>query len=43
MTDLRQPSDAAREIAAAALGRDPGPMAAVESSSHHVYVSSMSS
>jgi hypothetical protein len=30
---------AARAIAAAALGRDPGPMAAAESSSHHVYVS----
>jgi hypothetical protein len=30
--------DAARAIAAAALGRDPGPMAAAESSSHHVYV-----
>ncbi|MFE4632629.1 hypothetical protein ACFRJ1_04505 [Streptomyces sp. NPDC056773] len=30
--------DAARAIAAAALGRDPGPMAAAESSSHQVYV-----
>jgi len=39
MTDLRQAPDAARAIAAAALGRDPGPMATVESSSHHVYVS----
>src|SRR5450756_531082 len=38
MTDLRQASDAARAIAAAALGRDPGPMAAAESSSHYVYV-----
>ena len=26
MTDLRQASNAARAIAAAALGRDPGPM-----------------
>ena len=32
--------DAARAIAAAALGRDPGPMTAAESSSHHVYVGS---
>jgi hypothetical protein len=40
MTDLRQASDAARAIAAAALGRDPGPMAAAESSSHCVYVGS---
>ncbi len=32
--------DAARAIAAAALGRDPGPMATAESSSHHVYVGS---
>jgi Phosphotransferase enzyme family len=31
-------SQDAREIAAAALGRDPGPMAAVESDSHRVYV-----
>jgi hypothetical protein len=38
MTDLRQASDAARAIAAAALGRDPGPMATAESSSHYVYV-----
>ena len=28
----------ARAIAAAALGRDPGPMSVAESSSHHVYV-----
>jgi Phosphotransferase enzyme family len=40
MTGLRQAHDAAREIAAAALGRDPGPMTAAESSSHHVYASS---
>jgi phosphotransferase family enzyme len=40
MTGLRPDPDAARELAAAALGRDPGPMAAVASSSHHVYVSS---
>ena len=40
MTGLRQDRNAAREIAAAALGRDPGPMAAVQSSSHQVYVSS---
>jgi hypothetical protein len=40
MSDLRQASDAARAIAVAALGRDPGPMAAAESSSHHVYVGS---
>jgi hypothetical protein len=39
MTDLRQAPDAARAIAAAALGRDPGPMATAESDSHHVYVS----
>jgi hypothetical protein len=39
MTDLRQAPDAARAIAAAALGRDPGPMATAESSSHCVYVS----
>jgi hypothetical protein len=36
----QQARDAAREIAVAALGRDPGPMAAAESSSHHVFVSS---
>ncbi|MFC1414703.1 phosphotransferase [Streptacidiphilus sp. N1-12] len=40
MTDLWQAHDAARAVAAAALGSDPGPMAAVESSSHHVYVGS---
>jgi aminoglycoside phosphotransferase (APT) family kinase protein len=40
MTDLRQPSDAARAVAAAALGRDPGPMTTAESSSHYVYVGS---
>lgn len=40
MTDLRQAHDAARAIAVAALGRDPGPMATAESSSHHVYVGS---
>jgi hypothetical protein len=28
----------AREIAAAVLGRDPGPMAAADSDSHHVFV-----
>jgi aminoglycoside phosphotransferase (APT) family kinase protein len=39
MTDLRYAPDAARAIAAAALGRDPGPMATAESSSHFVYVS----
>jgi hypothetical protein len=39
MTDLRQAPDAARAIAVAALGRDPGPMAAAQSSSHYVYVS----
>ena len=38
--DLRQAHDAARAIAAAALGHDPGPMATAESSSHHVYVGS---
>ncbi len=40
MTDPRQASDAARAIAAAALGRDPGPIAATESNSHYVYVGS---
>jgi Phosphotransferase enzyme family len=39
MTDLRQAPDAARAIAVAALGRDPGPMATAQSSSHSVYVS----
>lgn len=38
MTDPRQAHDAAREIATAALGRDPGLMATVESNSHQVYV-----
>ncbi|MFD6886643.1 phosphotransferase family protein [Streptomyces sp. NPDC059957] len=40
MTDLnRAPdADAARTIAAEALGCDPGPMTTAESSSHHVYV-----
>ena len=33
------PPDVARAIAEAALGRDPGPMSAAESLSHHVYVS----
>ncbi|WP_407835667.1 phosphotransferase [Streptomyces sp. DSM 116496] len=40
MTDPGQARDDARAIAAAAMGRDPGPMAAAESSSHHVYVGS---
>jgi len=40
MTDLRQAHDTARAIAVAVLGRDPGPMATAESSSHYVYVSS---
>jgi hypothetical protein len=39
VTDPRQAHDAARAIAAAALGRDPGPMTAVQSDSHYVYVS----
>lgn len=39
MTDLQWAHDAARAIAAAALGRDPGPMTAAQSSSHYVYVS----
>ena len=39
MTDLRDAPDVARAIAVAALGRDPGPMATAQSSSHHVYVS----
>jgi aminoglycoside phosphotransferase (APT) family kinase protein len=37
---LRQAHDAARAIAVAALGRDPGPMTTAESDSHYVYVSS---
>lgn len=40
VTDLGRAHDDARAIAAAALGRDPGPLAAAESSSHHVYVGS---
>jgi hypothetical protein len=40
MTDLRRAHNAARAIAVAALGHDPGPMANAESSSHFVYVSS---
>ncbi|MEU4780388.1 phosphotransferase [Micromonospora sp. NPDC023633] len=40
MTDLRQAHDVAHAIAAAALGRDPGPMRTADSSSHHVYVGS---
>ncbi|MEU7484789.1 hypothetical protein [Streptomyces sp. NPDC042319] len=40
MPDLRKAHDTARAIAAAALGRDPGPMTTAESSSHHVYVGS---
>jgi len=39
MNDVRQGRCAARAIAVAVLGRDPGPMAAVDSSSHDVYVS----
>jgi hypothetical protein len=38
MNDPRQALGAARAIAAAVLGRDPGPLAATESDSHHVYV-----
>ncbi|MET9534843.1 phosphotransferase [Streptomyces sp. NPDC006649] len=38
MPELRHAHDAARAIVVAALGRDPGPMDAVESSSHHVFV-----
>ncbi|MCX5384407.1 phosphotransferase [Streptomyces sp. NBC_00083] len=38
MTDLRHAHDAARSIAAAALGHDPGHMSTAPSSSHHVYV-----
>lgn len=40
MTNLLHAHDAARSIAVAALGRDSGPMATAESSSHYVYVSS---
>lgn len=39
MTVPREASAAAREIARAVLGRDPGPMATADSDSHHVYVS----
>jgi hypothetical protein len=35
MTDLRQAPDAARAIAAAALGRDPGPMATLREPLDH--------
>lgn len=37
-TDLRQAHDGARAIAAAVLGRDPGPVTTAGSSSHHVYI-----
>jgi hypothetical protein len=40
VTDLRQAQHVARAIAAAALGRDPGPMTPAASLSHHVYVGS---
>lgn len=40
MTNLRPARETARAIVLAALGRDPGPMATAESSSHHVYVGS---
>ncbi|MCJ0869475.1 hypothetical protein [Streptomyces sp. AP-93] len=40
MAEPGQAHAAARAIAAAALGRDPGPMATAESGSHHVYVGS---
>lgn len=40
MTDPGQARAAARALAAAALGRDPGPMATAASGSHHVYVGS---
>jgi hypothetical protein len=40
MTDLKQAHSAARAIALAALGCDPGPMANARSNSHFVYVSS---
>lgn len=39
MNDARQGLRAARAIAVTVLGRDPGPMAAVDSGSHEVYVS----
>jgi hypothetical protein len=38
MNDPRQALEAARAIAAAVLGRDPGPLVATESDSHHVFV-----
>lgn len=38
MADVRRAHEAAHAIAAATLGRDPGPLATTESSSHHVYV-----
>jgi hypothetical protein len=38
MIELRESPDTARVIAAAALGRDPGPMAIAPSDSHHVFV-----
>ncbi|MFG1888035.1 phosphotransferase family protein [Micromonospora sp. NPDC049051] len=38
MTDLRHADDVAHAIASAALGRDVGPMTAVGSLSHHVFV-----
>jgi hypothetical protein len=40
MVDLSRAPHIAREIVMAALGGDPGPMAGVESLSHHVYVGS---
>ncbi|BCJ69445.1 hypothetical protein [Polymorphospora rubra] len=40
LIDLSWAPHTARAIAMAALGRDPGPLAAVESLSHHVYVGS---
>ncbi|WP_328314728.1 phosphotransferase [Streptomyces sp. NBC_00442] len=40
MTDPRHTHMAARTIAAAALGRDPGPMTTAPSSSHHVFAGS---
>ncbi len=40
MTGPSQAGKAARRIAAAALGRDPGPMVAAQSLSHQVYISS---
>ncbi|MEU4835603.1 hypothetical protein [Streptosporangium sp. NPDC023615] len=40
MTAPRQARDAARAIVPATLGRDPGPMTAAESGSHHVHIGS---